>query len=379
MNVNEHIKILLTHFECVVVPEFGGFILNPVHASVNMVRQTILSPGFSVTFNRFLDHHDGLLAKYISTKENISYREALDVIRDFVKQIESGLKTNRFYILAGIGRFELNKQNVLLFESEAVFNEHPEFYGLAEVPAIQIRTEPAKVVPIHYEKVITKTYWRKVVSAAVVFMIFSSSVILYRQTFETDDVVRSSAYVLPDVNPGKYLTTIPRPSEPDAQFPSSAGNRSNDTILFDTIVIRKVISKKELSAKHLERTSLVIEDEGTPAVPLVQPKLPAKPEDKMPKGKATPAKQPGTDHPVTQDTYTSTKKYKIVAGVFSSREKALDFISYLKNIGLNATLEPNMRRQNYRVIAGSYSTREAAEQGLTQTKRIVQDSWILTI
>ena len=76
MILAKHITDLLYRYDCVIVPEFGGFITNRIGAKLNESTQTFYPPTKQITFNSHLKHNDGLLANYIAeTTSRISKPE----------------------------------------------------------------------------------------------------------------------------------------------------------------------------------------------------------------------------------------------------------------------------------------------------------------
>ena len=80
MILANYISDLLYRYECVIVPEFGGFVTNKIGAKINESNDTFYPPSKQITFNSHLNINDGLLANYIASLENISFDEASKAI-----------------------------------------------------------------------------------------------------------------------------------------------------------------------------------------------------------------------------------------------------------------------------------------------------------
>ena len=72
MNLASYINDLLYRYDCVIVPNFGGFITNKVSAKINENTNSIYPPSKKISFNKHLNVNDGLLVNYVATSENIS-------------------------------------------------------------------------------------------------------------------------------------------------------------------------------------------------------------------------------------------------------------------------------------------------------------------
>ena len=74
MTLDHYISDLLEDHDCVIIPDFGGFIGNYASARINPVNHRIDPPFRKITFNKLLVHNDGLLAAYIAKKEEENTR-----------------------------------------------------------------------------------------------------------------------------------------------------------------------------------------------------------------------------------------------------------------------------------------------------------------
>ena len=82
MTVAKYINDLLYRYDCVIVPNFGGFISNRIGAKVNRVSHHFYPPTKQIAFNVHLKQNDGLLVNYIASVENISFEKAIAKISD---------------------------------------------------------------------------------------------------------------------------------------------------------------------------------------------------------------------------------------------------------------------------------------------------------
>ena len=66
MQLETYISDLLYRYECVVIPDFGAFLTQPVSARIDESNFTFYPPKKELSFNEQLKNNDGLLAKYIA-------------------------------------------------------------------------------------------------------------------------------------------------------------------------------------------------------------------------------------------------------------------------------------------------------------------------
>ncbi len=148
MILANYISELLYRYECVIVPDFGGFIVNNKSATIDSLNN-ILSPPFKqITYNGHLKNNDGLLANYIASVDNISYECALNYIRFEIEEWQQKLKNTDIY-LEGVGSFSL-VEDKLHFEPQKSINYLTSSYGLSTVVSKKIQREKRvkEVVPL---------------------------------------------------------------------------------------------------------------------------------------------------------------------------------------------------------------------------------------
>ncbi len=131
-------KELLIDEDCVIIPEFGGFITHYQPAVLEPNKNIILPPGKSVSFNAKLFKNDGLLAQNVASKTGLSYNDALKAIQLKVDFWEKKLHETKYLELDGFGSFVLNKEGNLVFEQFNETNFSNSSFGLTNVHASPI-------------------------------------------------------------------------------------------------------------------------------------------------------------------------------------------------------------------------------------------------
>ena len=142
MTVEKYINDLLYRYDCVVVPNFGGFITNKIGAKVNSFSHTFHPPTKQITFNTHLKQNDGLVVSYIAAVENISFEKALAKINASVASWNESLK-NGAVVFENIGAIAFNEEKQLIFEPQKEHNFLTNSFGLSTV------SSPAIKHPVH--------------------------------------------------------------------------------------------------------------------------------------------------------------------------------------------------------------------------------------
>ncbi|MFY9152076.1 MAG: SPOR domain-containing protein [Prolixibacteraceae bacterium] len=128
MEINQYIKELLILNDCVIIPEFGGFIANYKPAMIE--NNQFFPPSKEVAFNNKLTSNDGLLINYISEIEGISYTDAQQKLESFVDETLLNLERRRNIYFEGIGYLHYDSRENLLFEPQLRENLLVDAYGL---------------------------------------------------------------------------------------------------------------------------------------------------------------------------------------------------------------------------------------------------------
>lgn len=143
MTLTTYISDLLYRYECVIVPNFGGFVTNEISAKVNHFTHTFSPPSKQLTFNSHLQNNDGLLANYVATIKNISYLEAMKAIEKEVNSWKLMLNSE-ILDLENIGSFKINKEQKIIFEPINSLNYLTSSFGLGTYVSPAIKREVYK-------------------------------------------------------------------------------------------------------------------------------------------------------------------------------------------------------------------------------------------
>ena len=130
IELERHIEILLLSNDCVIVPDFGGFMAHHVDARYDGRDNMFLPPLRTIGFNPQLTMNDSLLALSYVEAYDISYPDALSRIAEDVREIRAELDINGKYELTDIGTLYLNSQGTYTFEPCEAGLLTPNYYGL---------------------------------------------------------------------------------------------------------------------------------------------------------------------------------------------------------------------------------------------------------
>ena len=148
MSISKHIIELLYNHDCVIVPGFGAFLTKSISASHN--NDIFSPPKKTLGFNGMLKENDGLLANEISSKEKISYNDAVKKIKKEVKVLLSSLDNGEVDI-DSIGVFKLNAEKKIQFQPNQDANFDSTSFGLESFmrKPKKVSTPEEKVKPLN--------------------------------------------------------------------------------------------------------------------------------------------------------------------------------------------------------------------------------------
>lgn len=143
-SIFQYLEFLLPIHNCVIIPEFGGVIIN-MRPSRFDADSNINQPEYSIVFNPELKHDDGLIASYIVKNKGISYNTASKEIRSFVKELITRLKSGEIVFCGNIGCLSHDQSGHIIFSANNQFI-HPDYYGLEPLKLRQLNSIPRKIV-----------------------------------------------------------------------------------------------------------------------------------------------------------------------------------------------------------------------------------------
>ena len=165
-SIVHYISELLYYHDCVVIPEFGGFITTHKSSILDSNASKIYPPSKQISFNKKLQSNDGLLIQKISIDEKRSIKEATKIVKEFVLSMKDELYKTKVYRLDLIGLFSLGDNNNISFIQDTNTNYSLDSYGLEKINVkyVDIST---KIIPITKTK---NTVGKQILKAAAILL-----------------------------------------------------------------------------------------------------------------------------------------------------------------------------------------------------------------
>lgn len=328
MEIDKFIYDLLFQYDCVILPDFGGFIANYRSAEINQGLNSFSPPGKNILFNRNLLHNDGLLINHISRTEGIEYLKSKNLVFGFVRQTIKKLEKGEQVKFSNIGLFYFDRQRNLQFEPDTSVNFLLDAYGLPafHFPAIKEHDIKKQLRRTYSTAKNTRAVRRispgrkAVVGVAIILALIFVPV--------KNHFIRNSSRNYTALFPVPSVTYVVAP-------PSDSTNTTPDTASF----------KSEVTTdKYVTVTQKNIEERARDIAP-----------------------------PPVTDT---RKSFYVIAGSFRTINSALKYKEELLLKGFKSDiLDPDNGR--IRLTVYSSSDRSEAVNMLTDFRKVVPDCWLL--
>ncbi len=280
-SIDHHIFNLLFEQDCVVVPNFGGFITNYKKATLEEGK---ISPTSRwVAFNGLLNTDDGLLTNYIAKVENVSREEASKHLKSFVDGIKTNLDEKQVVTFNKIGSFSSNQEDKVVFFPDNGLNFYAECFGLPSILAPKRRSQPVSLPVVHAEvksalpasmqplittdrQPVVPSYPRKKIKLLPAVATLLVAVLIGVWSLRSKSVNRTNlGSVLPfttqDSEKSNVQAEVNKPTEeaPSEPLPQAVEEKtSNDTKVGQYFVIVGSFGNRENAEKYL----MAIKEEG---------------------------------------------------------------------------------------------------------------------
>ena len=146
-NLDNVLFDLLVHHNCVVIPEFGGFISKRISSRIDYQKGIVYPPSKHLLFNRFLNVDDGLLIASFAQASQEDYDSVKKKLTDFVTELDQRLSNGEEVSFKYIGRLKRTESGHFSFKQDHSFNLLADAYGLKDldfIPVDDVKVEETK-------------------------------------------------------------------------------------------------------------------------------------------------------------------------------------------------------------------------------------------
>lgn len=155
LRIVTHIERLLLVHDCVIVPKFGGFVLQTVPAMQQVDEHTFRPLRKEIGFNMTLQHNDGLLPESYMQMHEVNYRQAQLMLEEDVEDMKKTLQQYKKLSMGVLGSFSIGEEGQMIFHPGETELFSVGSYGLPvfHFPALApLQAEREEVVLLTHKK-----------------------------------------------------------------------------------------------------------------------------------------------------------------------------------------------------------------------------------
>ena len=335
--VDKHISDLLYEHDCVIVPDFGGFVANYASAKIHPAQHTFTPPSKKIVFNKNLNNNDGLLANHIVKAENSNYPEALKYINHFVENANTQLRKGAKVKIDEVGTLFLDVERNIQFEPSSN-NYLLDAFGLSQFQSPAIKRDnigkriekefkDRSAIPSEKKKLNIKKYVALAIAAPLIFGLIwipLKTDLLKNINYSSLNPFAHKEIRMPEIKEAPKTTTLP-------------------------IVKKDTVAKTTINAAELVKTE-----------------------------------QPTAVEPVKADTTAVVKenkinldyKFHIVAGCFQIENNAINFVNSLQQQNITASIIGKNNKGLFVVSCGDFATNKEAAKELENLRKSQPNAWL---
>ena len=328
--VSNSVANLLKSNECVTIPEFGAFVVNPSNAQIDMAKNRFAPPGKKVSFNKNISNNDGLVANALAVEEGISYQDAVTYLKGFVHTIQDELKQKASFEFGEVGSFYLTAENLLKFEPNQLQS------------SVDFGLEAFHLTPLSNSKLVGKE--------AVV----AGTEVKYIRSLSAWGKVGWAVAAIPLI---AYLAWVPT---------QSGVLDKQKSFQFSDLNPFRISPCQEYVARPAGLTAMSLSSDG----------LLYKEFDENTYKFATPETTNVVTEPIASMPKMTELKYQIIGGCFNQKSNANRMVRKLNKKGFPAEIY-DRKNGLYRVTYGGYASLTEARSALREVKSIDNSSaWL---
>jgi hypothetical protein len=380
----EHIERLLLRHDCVIIPDFGGFVLQSVPAVYRGEEHSFTPARKEIVFNPTLTHNDGLLTESYMQKYAVDFKTALQQVRKDVSVMKDTLDEDSEFQFGRIGLFMKEEDRILFMpgkNSDLLFSTSsyglPVFHYLslasrkfsagfthepagAETVAGTKKTgNPSKSKNIIYTIPVTRTFIRVLATAAAAIVLF---LLVFTPVEDVNKASYSASFIPQEIMPKKTADEIVS----DAFSASNALGSAENVAVSSGYVTEPWRFEGTVSAPETGVNAFPDTEAGVKLLAEAKP-------DTAHSGAETsksPAILPSSEK--TSSAKTASKavpgEYYVIIGSFNNRTQAQGYIKRLSgDVAAGAGIILNDGR--VRVYAQQFSTEKSAQSYLDKIRQ----------
>lgn len=345
---------LLFKHDCVIVPNFGGFVARNYSSNFSKGSNVLYPQSKHILFNKNLIHNDGLLISALMQKIDIPVIDATKQIEDYKEYVQSLLSVKKRFELDNIGLLYIDAENSLRFEAKTDVNFLLDSFGFEPVIANELVIEPEKQISVKQfedRKIVVETIipkkksYAKIATLALGVPVTLAFLLFAAYSKPMKPILESSFN--PFYTPEKTYT-------PNAL-------KSNKAVFIHSI----------------EKPSLLVDANGFATFKLSESGnvLVASINDSVAKTDKTTVIKPLY---VSKNKHSFDGKFQVVVGCFGVEENAEKLVKELEHKNVSAGISGVNGKGLHVVSCGGFDSKEEASNLLLSIKAEFPNAWVMS-
>jgi nucleoid DNA-binding protein len=390
-------RLLLRH-NCVIIPDFGGFVARISPSEIDEIRGVIYPPKKSILFNQQLILSDGLLTSEYALTNELTFTESQDKIKQIVSIWKEELNKGEAISIEKVGTLQMSENGSLQFVQDRFFNLLLSSFGLGNVKFVPVVADVTETelqnerIPVELEKkksLIEKaddevdvsiiehpaarkrtTTWKIALAAACILPIAFYSYWIPVQT----NVLESGVFSTQDFNPFSKIK-----DSKYTQNPIENGEKLNEDKGLEEQLNQLDPSAETFSYEWDESTFLTIPLHKTANSAVLSP-ISSEDQSDILSGNTNQISEVNIEptkasSDISFSGVKSGKKYAIV-GCFSEVNNAKKYVNELNSKGIKATFL-DFNKGLYRISIEESSSIDSLQPTIQKASSLGYNTWIL--
>ena len=377
-----HIEILLLENDCVIIPDFGGFIAHYQPARYVKEENLYLPPVRTIGFNPQLTINDGLLAQSYMQAHHTDFPDATRMIEEEAAGLKEQLYKNGCAEIQGIGVLHYNIHGTYEFHPNEDGALSPVLYGLGsfsisrlEHPASTVSATTKELLPQQETKKRTVRFKRQwignaVAAAVAVALFFFLSVPVENTYVDKGNYASLGTDGLFDAIRSQSLaTTLVTPQQPGKRVKNNQNTLKPVAVKVEKV--GKVEQAQKTTVQETVREDAVVTNSNATGQPVTKPAA-------KPVTKPAVVSKPAPEKKETATPSSSKKRnYYIIISSLATAGDAQQILNGYKQKGYKdvTIIEGNGR---YRLSLCDFDDKAAAYKKLNELRQdeAFKNAWI---
>jgi cell division septation protein DedD len=365
----EHIERLLLLHDCVIIPDFGGFVLRSVSASHNVETNIFFPPRKEVVFNRTLNHNDGLLMESYMKKCKTDFSNAQQLVGNDVRLVKDTLENEGELSFGAVGLFVKDEERLVFMagkNSDVLFDTSS--FGLPAYHFLPLQNckQSSMTTSISIKPDSVQSHKKKRENKNILYKIPVTRIFVQATTAVAAAILLFLLISTPvkDVNKESYKASFVPPEMMSEKTVDDIINEAFAKIENQPAGVR---NQDIVTAKQEEGNKNVLPNEN-----IAKAEIPSPPPATVPKSNTSTS--PSAKAKSSINSNSAKKNFYVIIGSFDTKAQANRFIKNLKDVKNAGIITAD---GHVRVYAQGFVTEKSAQSYMNKLRQTThKQAWV---